>query len=192
MSKWQKQRRRHKEQFSGSHGRRGHQDKKDKQITRTRDRQDRQIWHLNLTIQVSCVGQLSQFLRRFYFWLEANKAEMQSISFIDFDFVVGRLFWKQTDKAKTTFQRLHEVWVNHETRSRIPYYFCHWVPMEGEESPEQMRWVKLHSAKSCFIFDAQYLFALPMKFCVDQTLFWGKSEWSGFGAYKTPNGVNVA
>ena len=43
VSKWQKQRRRHKEQFSGSHGRRGHQDKKDKQITRTRDRQDSQI-----------------------------------------------------------------------------------------------------------------------------------------------------
>ena len=43
VSKWQKQRRRHEEQFSGSHGRRGYQDKKDKQITRTRDRQDRQI-----------------------------------------------------------------------------------------------------------------------------------------------------
>ena len=27
------------------------------------DRQDRQICHLNLTFQVTCVGQLSQFLR---------------------------------------------------------------------------------------------------------------------------------
>ena len=33
-------------------------------ITRTRDRQDRQIWHLNLTFQVTCVGQLSQFLEK--------------------------------------------------------------------------------------------------------------------------------
>ena len=36
--------------------------------TRTRDkqdRQDRQILHLNLTFQVTCVGQLSQFLRCF-------------------------------------------------------------------------------------------------------------------------------
>ena len=32
-------------------------------ITGTQDRQDRQIWHLNLTFQVTCVGQHSQFVR---------------------------------------------------------------------------------------------------------------------------------
>ena len=37
---------------------------RDRQDRQVRDeRQDRRIWHLNLTFQVTCVGQLSQFLR---------------------------------------------------------------------------------------------------------------------------------
>ena len=53
---------------------RTHGTHKTDRITRTRDRQDRQvrderqdrqIWHLNLTFQVTCVGQLPQFLRCF-------------------------------------------------------------------------------------------------------------------------------
>ena len=34
------------------------------------ERQDRQTWHLNLTFQVTCKGQLSQFLRCFIHGLE--------------------------------------------------------------------------------------------------------------------------
>ena len=45
------------------HGHHGDQDRQDSQDNQDkRDRQDRQIWHLNLTFQVTCVGQLSQFL----------------------------------------------------------------------------------------------------------------------------------
>ena len=41
-------------------------DRQDRQDRQVRDeRQDRQILHLNLTFQVTCVGQLSQFLRCF-------------------------------------------------------------------------------------------------------------------------------
>ena len=41
----------------------GDQDRQDTQGTQ--DRQNRQIWHLNLIFQLTCVGQLSQFLRCF-------------------------------------------------------------------------------------------------------------------------------
>ena len=46
----------------GHQGRHGHKDRQNRQ-----DSQDRQNWHLNLTFQVTCEGQLSQFLRCFHF-----------------------------------------------------------------------------------------------------------------------------
>ena len=51
---------------TSTHGTGFNLDTWDRQDRQVRDeRQDRQIWHLNLTFQVTCVGQLSQFLRCF-------------------------------------------------------------------------------------------------------------------------------
>ena len=54
----------------GHHDHHDHQNRQENQDTRHRqdrqvgkNREDRQIWHLNLIFQVSCLGQLSQFLR---------------------------------------------------------------------------------------------------------------------------------
>ena len=48
----------------GLHGYHSHQDRQETQDNQDeRERQERQIWHLNLNFQVTCVGQLSQFLR---------------------------------------------------------------------------------------------------------------------------------
>ena len=55
----------------GHHGHQDRQDNQDNQDTRDKqDRQERQIWHLNLTFQVTCQGQLSQFLQCFIHGLE--------------------------------------------------------------------------------------------------------------------------
>ena len=40
-----------------------------------RDGQDREIWHLNLNFPVTCVGQLSQFLRCFFFYQFSGEEE---------------------------------------------------------------------------------------------------------------------
>ena len=54
----------------------GHQDRQEKQDNHDkRDRQDRQIWHLNSTFQVTCVGQLSQFLRCFHLFKHQRFAD---------------------------------------------------------------------------------------------------------------------
>ena len=63
--------------------------------------------------------------------------------------------------------------------------------MEGEESPEQMCWVKLQLTNSCFIFDAQYLFIIANEI-LTKIFFWSRGELSGLGTYKTPNEVDVA
>ena len=58
---------RHGYDYHCSHACHGHQDRQENQDNQDkRERQDikgRQIWHLNLTFQITCVGQLSQFFR---------------------------------------------------------------------------------------------------------------------------------
>ena len=54
----------------GRHGRDGHHGQDGHHghychYDQVRTGQDRQNWHLNLTVQVTCLGQLSQFLRCF-------------------------------------------------------------------------------------------------------------------------------
>ena len=71
--KWKCKISRHGYDYHCSHARHGHHCHRDRQ--ENQEIQDRQIWHLNLTIQVTCVGQLSQFLRCFIFirtedWLQ--------------------------------------------------------------------------------------------------------------------------
>ena len=53
-----------------SHARHGHHGHRDRQ--ENQEIQDRQIWHLNLTFQVTCKGQLSQFLQCFIHGMKWN------------------------------------------------------------------------------------------------------------------------
>ena len=75
--------------WDGQHCQDGHhQIRQENQDTRARpvreDRQDRQTWHFNLTFQVTCVGQLSKFLRCFYFtWFVSVPGSEQCVQSFD-------------------------------------------------------------------------------------------------------------
>ena len=84
------------------HGHHGHQDRLENQ--EKQDRQDRQIWHLNLTFQVTCVGQLSQFLWCLYmvwYGLLAQPGKRKSSSEIDRLLAQSRLKWIWTRKKQS-------------------------------------------------------------------------------------------
>ena len=129
-----------------------------------------------------------------FFFLARSKQSWNSSNILHrSDFVVGRLF---PESKLTKPRQLFNGCMEFESTMRhgpkfhiISVIDCPWKERKVQSKCVESSCIQRKVASSLMHNTCLHW---PMKFCVDQKLFWGKSEWSGFSAYKTPNGVNLA
>ena len=95
-----------------SHGHHGHRDRQENQ-----EIQDRQIWHLNLTFQVTCGGHLSQILRCF----------IQGLVWIT------RSNWEEREQLRN-WSRLKYILIKKEANKAL-------LRSTSKEEPKMLEWI---------------------------------------------------
>ena len=133
--KWKCKISRHGYDYHCSHARHGHHGHRDRQ--ENQEIQDRQIWHLNLTFQVTCGGHLLQILRCF----------IQGLVWIT------RSNWEEREQLRN-WSRLKYILIKKEANKAL-------LRSTSKEEPKMLEWIpnKEHpysplgrASKNCFFY----------------------------------------